>query len=136
MGRKRYTARQFIDAILRTGGIIGAIAKNVGCTWHTAKKYCTQYPSVARVYQDECESILDMAEVELIQQIRNGEQWAVKYILSTKGKQRGFTEKQEVDVTSGGKSLLDIAEWKAKAAEQLTHAEQLGDMDESADPNT
>ena len=33
-----YKTQQFLDAIPGTGGIITAIAKRLGCSWHTAKK--------------------------------------------------------------------------------------------------
>ena len=97
MGKpNQFTAKQFIDAIPGTGGIISTIAERVGCAWNTAKKYCTKYPTVRRVWQNEREGILDMAEVAVIKQVKNGEQWAVKFMLATLGKDRGFTEKQEI----------------------------------------
>ncbi len=97
MGRRnQYNAKQFITAIPGTGGIISTIAKRVGCDWDTAKKYVTEYPSISRAYINECESILDMGETSLYQSVRDREAWAVKYLLSTKGKKRGYVERQEI----------------------------------------
>lgn len=97
-----YTAEQFIDAIPGTGGIVTSIAKKVGCKWHTAKKFIDEYPTVKQAWKNERESILDMAEAALFKQVQGGEAWAVKYTLSTIGKDRGYTERQEHTGDSGG----------------------------------
>jgi hypothetical protein len=95
MGRQ-FTAKQFLDAIPKSAGIITTIAKRVGCAWHTAKKYIEATPTVKRAYNDECESILDMAESKLFEAVQSGDAQMVKYILGTKGKGRGYTERHEI----------------------------------------
>jgi len=97
-----YKAGQFIAAIPGTGGIITKIAERVGCAWHTAKKYITEYSTVAEVYQDECERVLDVGETRLIEAVDGGEPWAVKFFLSTKGKHRGYVERSEYTGADGG----------------------------------
>ena len=97
MGKELFTAKQFIKAIPNTGGIITKIAERVGCAWHTAKKYIEQYPTIQQAYQNECERVLDIAESALIKSVTEQEAWAVKYILSTKGKKRGYVERQELE---------------------------------------
>lgn len=104
----QYTAQQFIDAIPGTGGIITAIAKKIGCTWHTAQRYITDYPTIQRAWQDERETILDMSEMALFGQVKNGESWAVKYVLSTLGKSRGYTERTEVTGADGGPLTVHV----------------------------
>jgi hypothetical protein len=94
-GADQYRAADFIAAIPGSGGIVTTIAKRVGCAWHTAKKYIDGYPTVKRIYDDECEGVLDLAEVKLIEAIKGGELAAIKYYLSTKGKGRGYTERVE-----------------------------------------
>jgi len=56
-----YTAKEFIDAIPGTGGIISTIAKRVGCQWHTAKKYIETYPTVKQAYENEKHQVDDSA---------------------------------------------------------------------------
>lgn len=65
--KDQFTAKDFIEAIPGTGGIVSTIAKAVGCEWHTAKKYIDNYPTVKQAYDDECEKNLDIAN-------RNNEQ--------------------------------------------------------------
>lgn len=100
----QYTAQQFIDAMPGTGGVISAIARKVGCTWHTADKWIKTRPTVNIAWQAERESILDMGEMALFKSVKDGEQWAVKYLLSTLGKKRGYTERAEVEVS--GEQML------------------------------
>lgn len=97
----QYKAQQFLDAIPNSGGIITLIAKRVGCTWHTAAKYIKEYATISAAYADECEGVLDLAEAKLIEAIKAGDLAAVKYILSTKGKKRGYTERTEVSGIDG-----------------------------------
>lgn len=97
MGKaNHYSAEMFINAIPGTGGIITLIAKKARVDWHTAKKYINDYPTVKRVYDAECEGITDMAEAKLIEAIRAGDFPAIKFYLTTKGKDRGYVERQEI----------------------------------------
>lgn len=107
MGRT-YTAKQFIDAIPGTGGIISAIASKVGCSWSTAKIFIDEYPTVKVAYEAETESLLDDAESLLTNNIKFGlkEQREIekpvdsadaKWLLSRKGKLRGWADKQEIE---------------------------------------
>src|SRR5688572_16034425 len=96
VGSTNYTVNQFIKAIPGTGGIVSTIARRVGCDWQTAKRFITRYPTVERVYQSECETVLDLAEVKLIEAVKAGDFPAIKFYLTTKGKNRGYTERQEI----------------------------------------
>ena len=44
---------------------------------------------------------LDLVEKALINQIKNGSVTATTFFLKTKGRVRGYNERQEVDITSG-----------------------------------
>jgi hypothetical protein len=41
--------------------------------------------------------LVDAAELKLEQAVRNGESWAIALVLKTKGRNRGYVERQEVD---------------------------------------
>jgi hypothetical protein len=110
-----YKASQFINAIKGSGGIITTIANRVGCSWHTAKKYIEEYATVKQAYNDELELVSDIAESVVIGNIRaayekqrkdkeQADSTDAKWYLTRKGK-RGYSEKSEVDVTTGGKPL-------------------------------
>ena len=61
----KHRVQDFIDAIPGTAGIISTIAKKVGCSWHTAKRYIETYPTIAQAYADECAVVLDFAESDI-----------------------------------------------------------------------
>lgn len=105
-GNFQYSTQQFIDAIPGTGGIITKIAAKVGCTWFTCKRYIEKFPKVKEAYEAECERVLDLAESKLIKHIEKGQAWAIKYILSTKGRKRGYSERFEVTGADSGPIII------------------------------
>ncbi len=110
---ERYRAAQFIEAIKGTGGIISSIASRVGCSWHTAKRYVKLYPTVGRAYDDECEAILDLAEVKTIGLIKEGDAMMIRYYLSTKGRHRGYVMKTEQAVEGGlTLKIVETEDWR------------------------
>jgi len=54
---------------------------------------------------DAAESTLDLVEKALINQIKSGSVQATTFYLKTKGRIRGYNEKQEVDITSGDEPI-------------------------------
>ena len=55
--------------------------------------------------EDAADKTLDLVEKALIKQIKNGSVQATTFYLKTKGRVRGYTERQEVDVTSGDEPI-------------------------------
>ena len=97
-----YKAEDFVKVIPGSGGIISTIAERVGCDWHTAKRYVTNYKTVAQAYEDECEKINDMVVSVILKSIKEGNTQDAKWWASRKRKAE-FGD--AVDVTSGGKPL-------------------------------
>ena len=71
--KNHYTAAQFIKAIPGTGGIISALADKVGCGWHTAKRYITDYVTVAEAWEAERNKITDKAKHNIVKAIHGGD---------------------------------------------------------------
>lgn len=92
-----FKAQDFIDAIPGTGGIISTIAKKVGCSWNTAKKYINTYPTVKAAYDAECEAVLDAAESVILADIQSKDTQTAKWYLTMKGRHRGYAPKQVVE---------------------------------------
>ncbi len=82
-------------AIEGSGGYISEIARRLGCDWHTADKYIKQF-ELTEILQIEDEKATDRAEVKLMEAIENGEIAAIIFRLKTKGKKRGYIERQEL----------------------------------------
>ena len=101
MGKSRYNVSDFEPHIPGSGGIISTIAKRVGCDWFTAKTWIETSPTLKRAYDNECESVLDMAESVLLKNIKDGDSADAKWYLSRKGKSRGYVERSEVTGAEG-----------------------------------
>jgi len=111
-GERRYKAEQVLEAIKDSAGIVSNVARKLGCDWHTARRYIDEYISTKLAFQGEMERVNDLAEVKLIEQIQSGEAWAIKYRLSSKAKDRGYVERQEIAGVEGKELVVNIVRRK------------------------
>ena len=102
-----YTAKQFIDAIDGSGGVITTVAARVSCSWNTAKKYITEYATVAEAYDNECNRITDAARSVVITDIvtkKNVD--TAKWWLRVKAADEfAPKEKSEISLPDGGNEI-------------------------------
>lgn len=91
---------KFRKAVIGTGGIMLSIAKNLGVGRTAVYDFCWKYPDMMKLRTDEMEKIIDIGEGSLFKKVSEGEMWAVKYLLATKGKKRGYIERSEVEHTA------------------------------------
>lgn len=101
----KYTVEQFTKAIEGSGGIVSAIAKAVGCSWVTAKRYIDAHPTVLSAWQAERERISDKAESNIITAIVKDSDLSMSVWWLKVMRNNEFGDKRAVDVTSGGKPL-------------------------------
>ena len=107
MARKnKYTVEQVIDAIRESKGILTVAARKLACSRSTLQRYVSNYPTVAQAVNDERESLLDLAEGSLFEQVRKGNITAIIFTLKTIGKHRGYVERQEVTGADGGAVIV------------------------------
>ena len=95
----RITEEELIEHIRGSGGIIKTIANRMGCAWNTAQSHIEKSEKAKEAYSNELETVLDNVESKALELIDKGSEGMIKYYLSTKGKRRGFTERQEIDLT-------------------------------------
>lgn len=62
-------------------------------------------PNLLKIMQDIKETKLDLAEKKLLQQIQEGNTQATTFFLKTQGKERGYTEKTQLEHDIGEKTL-------------------------------
>ena len=114
----KYTAQQFKDAIPGTGGIISAIADNVGCAWNTAKKYIDEYPTVKTAWENERNRIKDRARHNIIRGIEQGDVHLSKWWLQVMDDE--FVPKQKLDALI---SNLDVTALSMEQLERIANGE-------------
>jgi hypothetical protein len=114
MGRKRILKKkELLEAIQGSRGFISTIAARLHCEWHTVDNAIKLYPECMQALADENETTLDFVEGKAIQRINDGDGAMIRFYLATKGKKRGFTydEKLEVDeATEDNELAIEIVD--------------------------
>ena len=88
-----------IQAMEKSLGIVTTACRSVGVSRETHYRWLRE-DSEYRQSIDSIESMaLDLAESKLHQEILNGNTACIIFFLKTKGKKRGYVEKQEVETT-------------------------------------
>lgn len=99
---EKYTTAQIIEALKEKHGNIAAAARFLNCSRNTISKYIDKYQTVKSVADEERETLIDFAENQLFQQVKDGNITAIIFTLKTIGKHRGYVERQEVTGADGG----------------------------------
>lgn len=103
-----FTEQQIIEAIKGTAGLITDIARHLGCSWHACRAHIDKHEATRQAYQDELESMIDLAESKLKKRIEEDDAQMIKFFLATKGKKRGYTEKTEIEHTGDMSVSINI----------------------------
>lgn len=109
-GPKPLTKAKVLAAIKGSYGIMTSVAKKLGTTPGTAKKYVHMYPEALAAFQEEHDQINDLAESWLLTHIKMGDFRAVKFTLNTIGKNRGYTERHEITGEDGEPIRIEIVD--------------------------
>jgi hypothetical protein len=118
-----------LAAIEGSGGVVQKVAEELSCDWHTARRYINRWTKTRELFQGELNEALDLAESQLFEAVKRGESWAIKLLLMTKGKRRGYTLRMEHGGEGGGtpiqarfvapKCFKSADEWQRYAREHL-----------------
>jgi hypothetical protein len=102
-----YSIKEITDAIKGTRGSITKIAENLHCNWHTAKKYINSYDETQEALQDEIEKNIDIAENVVLNEIDKNDVQTAKWYLQTIGKNRGYSEKLNLEHSGSVKQEVE-----------------------------
>jgi hypothetical protein len=105
---KNYDIPTIKKAIDGSGGLYTVIATRLKCEWHTAKKHVEAHDETKKAYENECESMLDIAETKLFENIKDNDNTAIIFYLKTKGKSRGYIERSELTIASGKELFAEL----------------------------
>ena len=94
-----------INEIWRNKGKVALVAERLGVTSKTVYNYADKYATVKNALDDSRmhfdELLVDTAEMKVQKAVMADEAWAIRYVLSTKGKARGYVERSEVTGADG-----------------------------------
>lgn len=132
MAKKRYSADEVAKALRDTNGMATKAAEKLGCEYHTVMRYIRDFPSVADAQREAHERLGDNVELTLASEAlgklkedsREYERFpntaALIFLAKTKFKERGYTERLEIDVryvqilkqmeTAANKAGIDLAD--------------------------
>lgn len=110
--------KSFIEAMKSSLGNITKSCEALGISRQTYYNWLED-----EVFKSEIDNIgeyvLDFAEHSLFKQIKENNTTATIFYLKTKGKHRGYVEKQEIDHTTKGEAIVDKPNLSKLTTEQL-----------------
>ena len=118
--KREYRKDQLIECCKRSNGIMSCVATLMGVSWHTAERYIKSCPEAEEAFQGARNAVVDAAESDLLAILTDKKHPrhfdAVMFTLKTLGKNRGFTEKVETEVSGDLKQppVLNILIEKSK----------------------
>jgi ACT domain-containing protein len=89
---------QLLEALVKSLGIVSTACLNVGVSRTTYYKYYNEGGQFKDQVDDINNIAIDFAESKLFDLIKEGNITAVIFYLKTKGKKRGYIEKQEIEI--------------------------------------
>lgn len=91
-----YSLAEVAQALLKHSGILSRAAEELECSRPTLQGYLERHPDLRKIADEAVELTIDLAETKLIEKIKRGNLGAIIFYLKTKGKHRGYVERQQV----------------------------------------
>jgi hypothetical protein len=90
--------KAMLDALEKSLGVVTSACKSVGIARQTHYEWMKEDADYKAAVDELSDVAIDFAESQLHKQIREGNSTATIFFLKTKGKKRGYIERQEVDI--------------------------------------
>ena len=109
------TKEQLLKAIEGSQGLVTKIQKKLEAArgekicWDTVNKLIHRYEETEVAVKAEKESVLDLAENNIIRDIANGDVGTSKWYLKMKGKERGYEDTPTIQMASDDPIKIDIS---------------------------
>ena len=97
--------KALIKALEKSMGIVTNACKIVGIDRTTFYRYYNEDENFKEAVDNMQDYVLDFAESKLLENIKDKKETSIIFYLKTKGRKRGYIEKQDVDVTTKGKEV-------------------------------
>jgi hypothetical protein len=102
----KYTDKQIEEALRFTRGMKFLAAQRLGCSHMTIDARLAKSEHLRAVLAEEEGKLIDFGEQKLHEKVREGDAGMIKYLLSSKAKDRGYGER--LDITSGGQPIAPL----------------------------
>jgi predicted DNA-binding transcriptional regulator AlpA len=101
MNKSEHIKKGLLDALEKSLGVVTTACKQVGIGRTTFYNYYNEDIEFAKKVDDIENVALDFAESQLHKQIQEGSTAATIFLLKTRGKKRGYVERQEITGAEG-----------------------------------
>lgn len=89
-----------IDCLKKTKGIVSDACQMAGISRGTFYFWCKEDENFREAVNEINEATLDFVESKLLENIKKGEVTSIIFYLKTKGRNRGYQEKAEIDINA------------------------------------
>ena len=93
-----HTKKALIEALEKSLGVVSTACKAAGVSRDTHYRWLREDPDYKEQVEELAEVAVDFAESHLHKLIKDGNPAATIFFLKTKGKNRGYIERQEIAV--------------------------------------
>ena len=93
-----HTKKALVEALEKSLGVVSTACKAAGISRDTHYRWLKEDPEYKAQVEELSEVALDFAESHLHKLIKDGNPAATIFFLKTKGKNRGYVERQEIAV--------------------------------------
>ncbi len=107
MSSTKHTLEQVLVGIAGSLGIKKVIAQKLNIHRNTVELYLRRWEAAREAYNEEVNTVGDMAESVIIRSIQHEEVETAKWYARMKLKDRGYVERQEISGPEGG-SLITV----------------------------
>lgn len=108
MALSKHTQQEVIDAIRGSHGIKITIARKLKVHRNSVLNYLKRYAQAREVYEEETESMGDLAESVIIKAIKRDDVETAKWYCRMKLKERGYLERNEHTGAEGGPIVIKV----------------------------
>ena len=102
--------RRLIEAMEKSLGVVTTACKLAGLDRGTYYNYYNDDPDFAKQCDDIENIVIDFAESQLHKQIKDGNPTSTIFFLKTKGKKRGYFEKQVNENINSGMLQIQVSD--------------------------
>ena len=103
--KTKHNKKRLIEALESSLGVVTTACKKAGVCRFTFYEYYNKDESFRESVDSIQDIALDFAESKLLENIKDKKETSIIFYLKTKGKNRGYIEKQEIDHTTKGDKI-------------------------------
>lgn len=108
MAAEKFTKSAVRQAIKGSGGVKLRVCEALGCVRQTLENYLKKWPELIDDLKNEREVMVDEAENAIRDLVADRHPESVRFVLSTQGKDRGWTTRTEITGANGA-ALFDLS---------------------------